>query len=82
MSNIYTDPWGYDGDVSFIKRNPCGCQDERSDKQIEIDDKQDAEIKAEAQRSQTVDAEQNQKIDELTEKVDNIDPNDYYYTDE
>ena len=29
MSNIYTDPWGYDGDVSFIKRNPCGCQDER-----------------------------------------------------
>ena len=43
MSNIYTDPWGYDGDVSFIKRNPCGCQDERSDEQIKIDDKQDAD---------------------------------------
>lgn len=82
MNNIYTDPWGYDGTVPLIAKNGCGCQDGRSDQQIEIDDKQDAEIKAEAQRSQTVDAEQNQKIDELTEKVDNIDPNDYYYTDE
>lgn len=82
MSNIYTDPWGYDGDVSFIKRNPCGCQDERSEEQIKIDDKQDADIKAEVQRSQAVDAEQGQKINELTEKVNNIDTNEYYYTDE
>ena len=82
MSNIYIDPWGYDGDVSFIKRNSCGCQDERSDEQIKIDDKQDADIKAEVQRSQAVDTEQGQKINELTEKVNNIDTNEYYYTDE
>ena len=82
MSNIYTDPWGYDGDVSFIKSNPCGCQDERSHEQIKIDDKQDADIKAEVQRSQAVDTEQGQKINELTEKVNNIDTNEYYYTDE
>ena len=82
MSNIYTDPWGDDGDVSFIKRNPCGCQHERSDEQIKIDDKQDADIKAEVQRSQAVDTEQGQKINELTEKVNNIDTNEYYYTDE
>lgn len=82
MSNIYTEPWGYDDNVYFIKKNPCGCQDERSAKQIEIDDKQDADIKAEAQRSQAVDTEQGQKINELTEKVNNIDTNEYYYTDE
>ncbi len=82
MSNIYTDPWGYDGDVSFIKRNPCGCQDERSEEQIKIDDKQDADIKAEVQRSQAVDAEQSAKLTELDNRINNLDNNQYYETDE
>lgn len=82
MNYIYEEPWGYDSNVPLIAKNGCGCQDGRSDKQIEIDDKQDADIKAEAKRSQDVDAEQGQKIEELTEKVNNIDTNEYYYTDE
>ena len=82
MSNRYTDPWGYDGDVPFIKRNPCGCQNERSEEQIEIDDKQDADIKAEVQRSQTVDAEQSAKLMELDNRSNKLDNNQYYEADE
>lgn len=82
MSYIYDDPWGYNGNVPLIQKNGCGCQDGRSDKQIEVDDKQDEDIRNEAERSKAVDAEQGQKINELTEKVNNIDQNEYYYTDE
>ena len=82
MSNRYTDPWGYHGDVPFIKRNPCGCQNERSEEQIEIDDKPDADIKAEVPRSHAVDAEQSAKLTELDKRINNLDNSQCYETDE
>lgn len=81
MNDLYTIPWGYDDNVSFLKKNPCGY-DERSKEQQEIDEKQDKEIKTEAERSQKVDAEQSAKLAELDNKINNIDHNQYYETDE
>lgn len=81
MNNLYTVPWGYDDKVPFYQKKPCNCEN-RSKEQQEIDEKQNQEIKAEIERSQTIDTEQSVKIEELNTKIDNFDSTHYYETDE
>lgn len=79
MGYIYD--YDFYDDVVFIPKSCCGGGG-RSEEQIKIDDEQNAEIKAEVERSTGVDDKQSQEIETINDKIKELDKPPYYETDE